>query len=126
LQAVPSLTDHELLATSGLHIRQLFEGLVWPAGLHVEDIRHQSAITGNRHVPSPAHESVVQDLPSKHVYGVLTQFPETQWSSFVQLLASLQGVLSSLRGLVQIPVEVLQMPASWQSLTAGHVLAVPP
>jgi hypothetical protein len=72
-----------------------------------------------------SHESVVQGLLSSQFLGAPAQTPLMHTSLIVQMSPSSQPAPFCLSGLVQTPVVVLQVPATWHWSNAGQTTAVP-
>ena len=70
--------------------------------------------------------SSVHKLPSLQTFGLPTHAPPAHESLTVHGLPSLQSPPSLPTGLLQVPVVVSQVPATWQTSLAVQVFALPP
>ena len=76
-------------------------------------------------VPSTAHASAVQVLPSSQL-TVPVQLPDLHASLTVQIMPSVHGVASVLLGLLHVPVLASHAPALWHWSLALHTMLLPP
>jgi hypothetical protein len=105
-----------------VHLSPLVQALLSPQAVLSGLFGFEQTPVAASHVPASWHWSLAE-----HVTGLApVQTPVTHVSVLVHRLPSLQAVPSFLTGLLQAPVEVLQVPAVWHWSLAAHVTGLAP